>query len=79
MTTGKTQGYTLKFRCINCGKNEVFASHPTENVVDENELRAQIYPASCNFCGWRGDVCGFSAILVARTDAPKAKAAGQAN
>ena len=25
MKTGKTQGYVLTFRCINCGKYEVFA------------------------------------------------------
>src|SRR5262252_4765688 len=25
MKTGKTQGYVLTFRCINCGKHEVFA------------------------------------------------------
>lgn len=79
MTTGKIQGYTLKFRCINCGMHELFASCPTENVVDEDELRARIYQASCNSCGWHGDACGFSAILIAGTEALRARAAGQAN
>ena len=37
MNTGKTQGYVLTFRCINCGKYEVFAIYPTEEIEPEDQ------------------------------------------
>jgi len=39
MNTGKTQGYVLTFRCINCGKYEVFANYRTEHIVHEDRIR----------------------------------------
>jgi hypothetical protein len=32
MNTRKTQGYILTFRCVNCGKHEVFANYPSEQL-----------------------------------------------
>jgi hypothetical protein len=37
MKTGKAQGYVLTFRCINCGKYEVFAKYPTEEIEPEDQ------------------------------------------
>ena len=39
MNPGKTQGYVLTFRCINCGKYEVFANYRTEHIVHEDRIR----------------------------------------
>jgi len=33
MNTGRTRGYVLTFRCIKCGKYEVFAHYATERIV----------------------------------------------
>jgi hypothetical protein len=77
MKTGKTQGYVLTFRCINCGKHEVFAQYPSEGIEAEARIRARIYQVTCNSCGWCGDACGLSAICVSRTAELKARAAGQ--
>ena len=66
MKIGKTQGYVLTFRCVNCGEPEVFATYPSENLVTEEEVRARIYSVRCNSCGWRGDACGISAIDIHR-------------
>lgn len=66
MKTGETQGYILTFRCVNCGKCEVFAKHPSEDILQEDQIRKRIYQVSCNSCGWRGDVCGLSAIYISR-------------
>jgi|SRR6516164_3992120 len=77
MKTGKTQGYVLTFRCINCGKHEVFAQYPTESIEFEEQIRARIYQVRCNSCGWSGDACGLSAIRMLHTTELKARAAGQ--
>ena len=77
MKTGKTQGYVLTFRCINCGKHEVFAQYPSEGIEPEKQIRARIYQVTCNSCGWNGDACGLSAICVSRTGELKARAPGQ--
>jgi Fe-S-cluster-containing hydrogenase component 2 len=77
MKTGKTQGYVLAFRCVNCGKHEVFASYPTEGIEPENQIRGRIYQVSCNSCGWNGDACGLSAIRISHTMELKARAAVQ--
>jgi len=55
MNTGETQGYILTFCCVNCGKPEIFAQYPSEDVVPEDQIRARIYQVGCNYCGWRGD------------------------
>src|SRR5499427_4739843 len=47
MKTGKTQGYVLTFRCINCGKHEVFAQYPSEGIEAEERIRARIYQVIC--------------------------------
>ena len=67
MNTGRTHGYVLTFRCINCGKPEVFAQYPAESAEPEDQIRARIYQVACNSCRWSGDVCGQSAIRVAHT------------
>ena len=77
MNTGKTQGYVLTFRCINCGKHEVFAYYPTEGIEFEGQIRARIYEVRCNSCGWNGDACGLSAVRIVHTTELKARAAGQ--
>ena len=77
MKTGKTQGYVLTFRCINCGKHEVFAQYPSDGMESEEQIRARIYQVSCNSCGWKGDACGLSAIRISHTTELKARAAGQ--
>jgi len=77
MNTGKTQGYVLTFRCINCGKFEVFAKYPTEEIEPEDQIRGRLYQVSCESCGWNGDACGLSAIRISHTTELKARAAGQ--
>lgn len=69
MKIGKTQGYVLTFRCVNCGEPEVFATHPSETLVTEDEVRARIFSVRCSSCGWRGDACGSSAIRILRVGA----------
>jgi len=51
MKTGEPRGYVLTFRCINCGKHEVFANHPTEHITPEDRIRHRIYQVTCNSCG----------------------------
>ena len=51
MKAGKTHGYVLTFRCINCGRHEVFADYPTEGVEPENRIRGRIYKVTCYSCG----------------------------
>jgi|SRR5215831_8708062 len=58
MKTGETRGYVLTFRCINCGRHDVFAQYPTEHITPEDRIRERIYQVTCNSCGWSGDVCG---------------------
>ena len=77
MKTGKTQGYVLTFRCINCGKHGVFAQYPSDGMESEERIRARIYQVSCNLCSWKGDACGLTAIRISHTTELKARAAGQ--
>jgi transcription elongation factor Elf1 len=79
MTIGKTQGYILTFRCVNCGKQELFANCLSGELLTEDQIRARIYQVSCNSCGWRGDACGLSAIHISHTIELKARIAGRAN
>ena len=77
MKTGKTQGYVLTFRCINCGKHEVFANYPTDGIAPDDQIRGRIYQVTCISCGWSGDACGLSAIRISHTTGLKGRAAGQ--
>jgi heterodisulfide reductase subunit A-like polyferredoxin len=79
MNTVETQGYILTFRCVNCGKHEVFAKYPSEDIIAEDQIRARIYQVRCRSCGWTGDACGLSAIHISHTTELKARIAGQAN
>jgi hypothetical protein len=79
MKTGKTPGYILTFRCVNCGIQELFADLPSEDSLTEDEIRARIYRASCNSCGWQGSACGLSAVRISYVPEPHAKAAGREN
>jgi hypothetical protein len=63
MTGSKTPGYILKFRCFNCGSPNASASYVCEGIVPENRIRSRIYEAKCE-CGWKGEVCGVSAIQI---------------
>ena len=74
MNTGKTQGYVLTFRCINCGKFEVFAKYPTEGIEPEDRIRGRLYQVSCESCGWNGDACGLSTVRLWHTTELKARA-----
>ena len=65
MKTGETRGYVLTFRCVNCGRHDVFAHFPTEHITLEGRIRERIYQVTCNSCGWSGDVCGLSEGLPA--------------
>jgi hypothetical protein len=75
MTTGRTSDYILTFRCVNCGAPEALARHSADGVANEDELLARIYQVTCTACGWKGNVCGLSAILVSRLERSKASAA----
>jgi hypothetical protein len=75
MTTGRTSDYILTFRCVNCGAPEALARLSAEGTENEDELLARIYQVICTACGWKGNVCGVSAILVSRLDCSKASAA----
>jgi hypothetical protein len=73
MTGIKTPGYILKFRCINCGRPEASASYASEGVIPDDQIKSHIYEANCESCGWKGAVCGFSAIQVHPTPDLKLK------
>ena len=68
MKAGKTLGYVLTFRCINCGRHEVFGDYATDEVEPEDRIRGRIYEVTCYSCGWSGEACGQSAIRISRTD-----------
>ena len=74
MKTGKTQGYVLTFRCINCGKHGVIAQYPSDGMESKERIRARIYQVSCKSCGWKGDACGLSAVRISHTTELKARA-----
>jgi hypothetical protein len=54
----------LVFRCLNCGRKEVFAATSCEGQPHEDQMRAQVYQARCRSCGWQGAFCGFSALEI---------------
>jgi predicted RNA-binding Zn-ribbon protein involved in translation (DUF1610 family) len=60
----KTRGYTLTFRCINCGRSEAATFYPSTETLPIESLRKRIYEVSCSACGWRGAVCGMSAVAI---------------
>jgi len=64
MIDTKTHWCLLAFRCVNCGRKEASAKDSFEGEVPEGQIRARIYQASCRSCGWKGEVCGFSAIEI---------------
>jgi hypothetical protein len=71
--TSRTRGYILMFRCVNCGRPEASASLASEGVVPCDQIEARIYEANCESCGWKGAVCGFSAIEIHPTPDLKLK------
>lgn len=73
MTGREIHGYILTFRCINCGQYEVFARHPSDGDLAEEQIRERIYEVSCRSCGWKGDACGISASSISETNELKAK------
>lgn len=68
MTGRKTHGYILTFRCINCGKYELFAHHPSDTVLHEEQVRERIYDVTCRSCGCQGGACGISATHISETN-----------
>src|SRR6516162_9639967 len=53
MKTGKTQGYLLTFRCINCGKHRVFAQYPSGRLESEARIRSDL-PSKLQFVWLEG-------------------------
>ena len=79
MNTRETRGYLLTFRCVNCGKHELFAKYAPEGIVTEAQIRGRIYQVTCTSCGWQGQACGMSAVHVSHIVKLEAKVAGQGN
>ena len=79
MPSRETQGYTLTFRCINCGRHEALALYPTGSIEREEEIRARIYHVSCSSCGWNGDACGVSATNISHSMKPEARVRDRAS
>jgi Fe-S-cluster-containing hydrogenase component 2 len=73
MTAMKTPGYILTFRCVNCGRLEACTHYACERAVSDDQIRARIYEANCEGCGWKGVVCGVSAIQIHPTPDLKLK------
>ena len=67
MTTEKVPGYILRFRCVNCGKQELRANYLSGELLAEDKIRARIYQVICSSCGWRGNACGVSATHISHT------------
>ncbi len=70
MTAMKTPDYILKFRCVNCRRPEACAYYACESVVSADQIRGRIYEANCEGCGWKGEVCGVSAIRFTSRSTP---------
>jgi hypothetical protein len=79
MTGNKTPGYILKFRCVNCGRPEASASYACEGVPADDQIKARIYEANCQSCGWKGSVCGICAIQIHPTPDLKRKPQSRGN
>lgn len=58
--------YNLTFRCIQCGRYEASANFRSDRVELEDEIKSRIYRAQCEGCGWKGEVCGLSAVRILR-------------
>jgi hypothetical protein len=70
-TRGYTpRGYTLTFRCVNCGRHEATAFYPSGEALPIEELRKRIYEVTCSACRWRGAVCGMSAVAISYKSEP---------
>ena len=59
-----THWHRLVFRCVYCGRKEASAKGFSESHLPENRIRARIYQVTCKSCGWKGDVCGLSALEI---------------
>jgi transcription elongation factor Elf1 len=77
MTRAETRGYILKFRCVYCGGHEVSVEYPCEGVVPMDEIKSRIYEANCKACGWKGKVCGVSAVQISYSLGLKVKVRGK--
>ena len=62
--TPTIRGYCLTFRCVNCGRPEASASFASEDAVPDDQIKARIYEANCESCGWKGSVCGVSVVVI---------------
>lgn len=58
--------YNLTFRCIHCGRHEATANFRSDRVEHEDQIMSRIYCVQCAGCGWKGEVCGFSAVRILR-------------
>jgi len=81
MSAGETHEYILTFRCVYCGRYEVFACHHSDSVLHEDQIRDRIYQVCCKACGWKGGAYGISAARIScRSELKeKEKTAGQGN
>lgn len=77
MANIESYDYVLTFRCVNCGRYEASAIHPSEHALGDDQLKMGIYHALCKGCGWSGEVCGVSAVQTYRRSENKAKAVGR--
>ena len=66
MLCATAQEYSLTFRCINCGRYEASANYSSDEVVPDDQIKAQIYRVRCAACGWKGEACGVAAIRILR-------------
>jgi transcription elongation factor Elf1 len=64
MTDTKTLWYLLTFRCVNCGRSEASARTCLESEAGEDQITGRIYRVTCKSCGWKGEVCGISAVRI---------------
>lgn len=77
MLSAKIHDYLLTFRCVNCGRNELYAHYSSECAVFDIELRSRIYQVLCRGCGWKGEACGLSAVnicLLNKSNSPRVDA-----
>ena len=63
---GTAHRYNLTFRCIHCGGYEASANFRSDPVELEEEIMARVYRVQCARCGWKGEVCGISAVRMLR-------------
>ena len=58
--------YNLTFRCIHCGRHKASANFRSDRVERQDQIISRIYSVQCAGCGWKGEVCGFSAAAILR-------------